>query len=132
MEGNTIEKKDFWSDIKHFDKTEFECHCGCGFNVINEDLVKKLDLSRKLANVKFIINSGCRCEAHNKSKEVGGSVTSSHLKGLAVDIRISSDRDRFRILASLMINGFNRLGVYKDFIHCDIDKSKENNLIWYK
>ena len=132
MEGKTIEKKDFWSDIKHFDKTEFECKCGCGFNIINEDLVKRLDLARNLANVKFVINSGCRCEKYNISKEVGGEIKSSHLKGFAVDIHISTDRDRFLILKSLLLLGFTRLGVYKNFIHCDIDKTKLNNLIWYK
>lgn len=127
-----IEDSDFWNNIKYFDKSEFECRCGCGFNAIDKDLVKRLDTARKLASVKFIINSACRCEKHNSSKEVGGEVNSSHLRGLAVDIHIPSDRDRFKILTSLLYNGFNRLGVYDNLIHCDIDKSKLQNLIWYK
>lgn len=133
--GVSLELKnedEFWNGIKYFIKNEFECRCGCGFNCIDEDLVKALDNSRKLANVKFIINSACRCEKYNSSKEVGGEINSSHLKGLAVDIHISSDRDRFKILTSLLYNGFNRIGVYKNFIHCDLDKTKPQNVVWYK
>lgn len=122
----------FWDNIKHFDKSEFECRCGCGFNTIDKNLVLALEKSRVLAGVKFIINSACRCEKHNSSKEVGGEKNSSHLTGFAVDIKVVDDRSRFQILTSLLSNGFNRIGVYKTFIHCDVDKTKSKNVIWYK
>ncbi len=124
------EDKKFWYSIKHFDKTEFECRCGCGFNAIDKDLVKSLDNARDDACCQFIINSACRCIKHNKN--VVGEVDSSHIKGLAVDINIINDRDRFKVLVSLIENGFNRIGVYKNFIHVDIDTSKTKNIIWYK
>lgn len=119
-----------WNEIEYFDKEEFECRCGCGFNIINNSLVKKLDLSRKLANVKFIIDSGCRCEKHNSSKKVKGSKNSSHLRGLAVDIKVSNSRNKFKILTSLIYNGFHRIGVYKTFIHVDIDSTKPSQVVW--
>lgn len=121
-----------WDEIKNFIESEFDCNCGCGLNDINTDLVYKLDEARELAGVAFKINSACRCEKHNSSKEVGGELDSSHPRGLAVDIKVLSSAHRFLILKSLLAVGFNRIGVYKTFIHCDIDKTKPQNVVWYK
>jgi len=123
---NTI----FWKSIKHFKKSEFTCKCGCGLNNINKDLVLLLDMARDEANIPFIINSATRCHSHNE--KIKGSPTSSHLYGLAVDIKVSDDMQRYYILSKLVKIGFKRLGVYKDFIHCDIDTEKSQNVIWYK
>ena len=87
-----------------------------------------LDFARDLAKTPFIITSGCRCESHNK--RVGGSAKSSHLKGLAVDIKASTPREKFIIKRALYTIGFNRIGNGKDFIHIDIDKSKSENVEW--
>lgn len=83
-----------------------------------------LRMSRKLK-----INSGYRTTKHNSA--VGGSRTSSHLKGLAVDIRAKTSRDRFFILSYALGLGISRIGIYKTFIHLDIDKSKASKVIWY-
>ena len=123
---NTI----FWKCIKHFKKSEFTCKCGCGLNNINKDLVLLLDMARDEANIPFTINSATRCHSHNE--KIKGSSTSSHLHGLAVDIKVSDDMQRYYILSKLVKIGFKRLGVYKDFIHCDIDTEKSQNVIWYK
>jgi len=112
---------------KYFKLDEFKCPC-CGENGISQHLVDKLDQAREIAGVPFFINSGYRCEVHNK--KVGGSPTSSHLLGLAVDIRTNSSGQRFRILDSLLKVGFNRVGIGEHFIHCDIDKGKAENVCW--
>ena len=119
-----------WNKIKHFKKSEFACKCGCGLNCIDFDLVKKLDFAREIAGVPFVITSACRCSSHNK--EVGGLSNSSHLRGFAVDIAVTDSYHRFKILVALLGVGFNRLGVYSDFIHADIDLDKPQNVIWYK
>ncbi len=117
------------SGIKHFKADEFACRCGCGLNNMNYEVVKSLDDARDLAGVPFILNRGCSCIAHNK--EVLGSESSSHLDGLAVDIKVKNSRDRFLIVYSLIQSGFNRIGVYKNFVHADKDYSKVKNVIWY-
>lgn len=119
---------DDWSEIKHFVKSEFACKCGCGYNNVSFELVKKLDFARTIAGVPFAIVSGCRCEAHNK--KVGGVDNSAHLFGLAVDIKAEDSVFRFRILSSLLGVGLLRLGVYSSFLHADIDASKPQNLVW--
>lgn len=125
-----LENHEFWSGIRFFKKEEFTCNCGCELNNISHALVEKLNKARAIAKVPFRLNCACRCSNHNK--EVGGSPTSSHLKGYAVDIHVGSSSDRFLILEALMSVGFNRLGVYKTFIHCDKDNDKSQNVIWYK
>lgn len=124
------ENKIFWSSIPFFKEYEFRCKCGCEFNCISHKLVEKLNKARFIADVPFVINSACRCRNHNVA--VGGSVTSSHLKGFAIDIKVHNDSERFIILNALLTVGFKRLGVYKNFIHCDIDNDKHENVIWYK
>ena len=118
---------DDWYTIKHFKKEEFACPC-CGENKISINLVKKLDKARDIAGIPLVINSGYRCKKHNK--KVGGTITSSHLKGLAVDIKVTNSRGRYIIFDALVKVGFNRFGMGKNFIHCDIDKEKSHNVIW--
>jgi len=123
-------KKDFWLGIDNFKKSEFSCKCGCGHNPISEELVKDLQIARRISEVPFIINSACRCIKHNKS--VDGSFSSSHLEGLAVDIKTINSSDRYKITSVLLFVGFTRIGVYRDFIHVDIDTSKADKVLWYK
>lgn len=118
-----------WKQIKHFKKYEFDCKCGCGLNNIDFLLAKSLNTARTIANVPFKINSACRCENHNAS--IGGSPTSSHKVGLAVDIHCIDSSTRHKILKALYFLGFTRIGIYKTFIHVDIDKSKSNQVTWY-
>jgi zinc D-Ala-D-Ala carboxypeptidase len=112
---------------RYFNEDEFTCKCGCNTNNISSKLIERLDNARHIAGVPFAINSGCRCQKHNK--RVGGSPTSSHLNGTAVDIKVSSSKDKYKILTALMLEGFDRIGIAKTFIHVDID-DKPKQLIW--
>jgi len=118
-----------WDKIKFFSENEFNCSC-CGKRVISANLVLKLDLAREIAETRFVITSGYRCPKHNK--EVGGVKNSAHMSGLAVDIVVPDNVARLNILKGLIIAGFRRIGIGKDFIHADIDKSKINNLWLYE
>ncbi|WP_373002188.1 D-Ala-D-Ala carboxypeptidase family metallohydrolase [Sulfurimonas sp.] len=122
--------REFWNTIHKFKESEFACKCGCGLNNISKDLVIQLDIARLSSGVPFKLNSACRCVNHNRKEK--GSISSSHLKGLAVDIALDSSSDRFKIIKSLIVHGFNRIGVYEDFIHVDVDNAKAKNVIWYK
>lgn len=118
-----------WKKINFFEEHEFECSC-CERVVVSRELVLMLDLARELAETAFVITSGYRCKKHNQ--DVGGVKNSSHLKGLAVDIAVPDNVTRLKILRGLIIAGFRRIGIGKDFIHVDIDSTKPNNIWLYE
>ena len=116
--------------IKYFKEYEYICKCGCGKALINPESLLKLDKARELAGVSFSLNSAYRCEKHNKS--IGGVPNSAHTRGFAFDIACIDSVKRYKIIDALLMSHFNRIGVYKDFIHVDDDPSKPKNVIWYK
>lgn len=116
--------------VEYFNLSDFECRCGCGLNNISNTLLFMLDSARKLSGVPFVVNRGCSCVSHNQSIK-NFSSTSSHLLGLACDIAVKNDSQRFLILRALLAVGFNRIGIYKNHIHVDIDFSKTSNVSWY-
>ena len=65
--------------IKHFKRSEFACHCGCGANRIDIRLVKILDDIRDYYGKPLVVTSGVRCPKHNKA--VGGTSNSWHIGG---------------------------------------------------
>jgi len=95
---------------------------------MDADFLAKLDKARELANIPFTINSAYRNADQNA--RAGGKPNSSHLKGLAVDIRANDSSTRYIVLNALISVGFNRIGVASSFIHVDDDKEKASNVIW--
>ena len=112
---------------KNFSYKEFACRCGCGLGIVDTELVKTLQSLRDSYHKAITITSGLRCPEHNRN--AGGKITSSHLKGLAVDIACSSSADRYMLLSKLVVY-FNRIGIAKNFIHVDIDTEKSAGVIW--
>ncbi len=123
---NTITSQTTW---KFFKLSEFECPC-CNRNHISRTLVDRIDYSRQIAGMPFRITSGYRCKRHNSSPKVGGKPRSSHLDGLAVDIRASSGAIKSTIVASLFASGIKRVGIYKTFIHADISTKLPYPMLW--
>ncbi len=111
---------------KNFSRREFKCPC-CGKDDIDEYLVDMLQSIRDQVG-PVNITSGVRCKEHNKA--VGGKPTSSHLKGLAVDIKCAVGGKRFLLLDEAFGVGFSRIGIGKSFIHLDIDPNKTRGVIW--
>ena len=68
----------------YFKDYEVTCKCGCGYNYEDPELCYKLEKARHESGVRFTISSWCRCAPHNEKE--GGSSTSSHVQGEAVDI----------------------------------------------
>tara|TARA_R100000908_G_C3613549_1_gene62545 strand:+ start:42 stop:419 length:378 start_codon:yes stop_codon:yes gene_type:complete len=120
--------------FKYFTYKEFDCKGGEGKGEnMDDDFIFMLDEAREIAGIPFKITSGYRTPEYNKRLMDYGfqaSITSSHLQGLAADIEVKSSEDRFRIIGSLVSVGIYRIGIGKDFIHCDIDQNKKPNLIW--
>ena len=122
--------------FKHFTFKEFDCKSepGSGRNM-NFEFLKKLDNAREEAGIKFIISSGFRTKKYNDELIKQGypaSPNSSHLKGLAADIKFKSNADIYNILKALYSQKFSRIGIsFKDkFIHVDVDTSKKQNTLW--
>jgi len=91
------------------------------------DFLSKLDKAREYAGIPFVINSAYRSPDHPESIK---NPTSSHIKGLAVDIKANNSRTRYKVLEALIHVGFNRIGIADSFIHVDDDKEKSSNVIW--
>jgi len=64
------------------------------------------------------------------NEKIGSKPTSSHTKGVAVDISVSTSYERFKILEALIYAGFNRIGIGSDFIHIDNDAKKAQEVCW--
>ena len=95
---------------------------------LDPELVSKLDSARHVAGIPFVITSGKR--TLNSNTDSGGVEDSSHLSGLAVDLRASASGDRYLIVSALLRAGFKRIGVYNKHVHCDLDLAKPQNVMW--
>jgi len=103
---------------KYFKEVEYK---------MDTDFLAKLDKAREFAKVPFVINSAYRSPEHAESIK---NPTSSHIKGLAVDIKATDSRTRYKVLNALIHVGFNRIGIADTFIHVDDDKDKSQKVIW--
>lgn len=108
----TYQRGDTTALSKNFTRDEFECQCGkCTAQMIDTELVDKLQRIRDMLGVPLKVTSGYRCITHNA--KVHGSSHSKHLYGFAADWRT---RDRvvnpvaLGIIAQAV--GFGGIGIY--------------------
>lgn len=94
---------------------------------MDANFLNKLDKARSIAGLPFKINSAYRSPDHPLSIK---NPSSSHIKGLAVDISVTDSRTRFIVVDALIKAGFNRIGIADTFIHVDFDLDKSNKVIW--
>lgn len=114
--------------LRFFKPEEFEkANPSCSIDQMDEEFLLQLDDARAICSVPFIITSAYRSVDYEKSRERSGS--SSHCKGLAVDLVCTSGKSRLKMVLALMAVGFRRIGIYKNFIHVDLDYSKSPS-IW--
>ena len=113
--------------MKHFKFEEFRCKCCGGFPPLAraniEALVDNvLDPARQAFGGPVYVNSGYRCEKHNKG--VGGVVNSQHMKGEAADIRCADNK----LLAEIIEQkgNFDQLIIYPTFLHVSYKRHGNN------
>jgi len=113
---------------QHFDRVNFECHCGCGYDDVDPRVVRIVEDVRMHFNSPTVINSGCRCLAWNRKQ--GSKDTSQHVMGKAADIAVKgvAPKDVADYLESK--EGFiGGLGRYNNFTHVDV---RNKNARWGK
>jgi uncharacterized protein YcbK (DUF882 family) len=115
----------------NFNKSEFECNCGC--EMPNEvflqiqKLASQLQCIRDFIRFPIKITSAYRCPSHNK--EVGGVSNSQHILGKASDIQVSDSSPEaiYQVIDTLAEYGHvlqGGLGLYNTFTHYDIRKTR--------
>lgn len=96
---------------KNFRLGEFQCKCGkCPKVLVDTDLVDILQQIRNHFGKPVNINSGYRCAEHNA--KVGGDPNSSHMQGMAADIRVEGIAPREVAKFAERI-GVKRIGLYE-------------------
>lgn len=118
-------------DTKNFKVSEFTCHCGCGFNIIDQRVIDMCQTIREALGVPVHVNSGCRCA--NKNKACGGSDGSFHMKGKAADLSCCLGAVKmFEAVQKLKAEGklpnleYCILYRRKNFIHIDCGKKRSS------
>lgn len=119
----------FFARSKFFKYSEFNSpdleNSGLNMNTL---FLYKLEKARIHSKIPYIIISGYRTKKHNK--KIKGVYNSSHLKGLASDIKYNNTRECFTIINSLLHVGFTRIGVNRSSIHVDDDNTKPKKVFW--
>lgn len=118
-------------DTENFRVSEFTCHCGCGYNNIDQRVIDMCQVIRDALGVPVRVTSGCRCEKRNKA--VGGVKGSFHTRGLAADLACSLGAVKmFEAVKKLKDNGklpdldYCILYKGKNIIHIDCGKKRKN------
>lgn len=109
---------------RHFSRRELACKCGCGTSPGVETLRKTAEFLERirtyLGDRAITINSGYRCEAHNRT--VGGEPNSFHLRGYAADITVAGltpGQVQAKLDAPNSPVAEGGLGCYGTFTHID-------------
>ena len=121
--------------MKNFRIQEFVCHCGCGMPPEARQNIEALvtnvhDPVRDEYGKPIYVNSGYRCEKHNKA--VGGVPKSQHMVGQAADISLRltaySLQDELMKLARIIVaqGKFDQLIIYPTFLHVSYKRNGMN------
>lgn len=115
---------------KYFSNDEFlRCTPPCTIEDLSDELLDRLDVVRSLCGFPLIVNSAYRSFDYEQDRGRTGS--SSHCKGIAVDIAVQSSEERLKIVQNALRAGFQRIGISKTFVHLDLDEDKPSSIWLY-
>ena len=100
----------------NFNRAEFACKCGCGFDTVDAKLIDYVQQIREHFAVPITINSSCRCQEHNHA--VGGRPNSQHKRGRAADIVVKGVAPQ-KVYDYAVKIGCAGGGNYNSFTHID-------------
>ena len=107
----------------NFDRSEFACQCGCGFDTVDYMLLLVLEDLRAHFDKEIYITSGCRCRRYNRV--VGGRMFSQHPRGRAADVMVSNTSSN--IVQNYLCDKYPKrfgIGCYDSFTHIDVRNRK--------
>ena len=120
-------------NLRYFKMKEFRCPC-CAVADMETLFLEKIDEARHIAQIPFLVTSGWRCEKKQEELRRSGYQTSNgispHQKGVAADIRVRNDKERYAIINAWFAVGGNRFGIAKNFIHLDVDFDRRPYVTW--
>lgn len=108
----------------NFHREEFKCKCGCGFDIVDAELIIMLETIRAACKgAPITITSGCRCPEHNK--KIGGSEHSYHVIGKAADFKVKGYKPSWvaNKLDAIAPESYG-LGRYNNWTHIDVRNGK--------
>lgn len=112
----------------HFSSNEFQCQCNyldCVDQMVEQDLIDKLDSLREQVGQPIKINSGFRCARHQADLLHSGAVEtvpkSTHELGQAADIACPIPIDDLYKAAEKQ---FMAIGTAHHWLHCDLRTGK--------
>jgi uncharacterized protein YcbK (DUF882 family) len=111
---------------RNFSRSEFACKgldCCSRSAPVHPDLVKGLQELRDLAGVALYINSGFRCNRHNR--KIDGSPDSFHPLAMAADISCKELTPHELAALANQVSVFREggIGVYVSWVHLDVRKN---------
>ena len=108
---------------QYFKREEFSCQCGCGYDVVDVELLRVLTVVRETFGQPVRVTSGCRCSSHNK--RVGGAAKSQHVLGKAADIQVRGVMpDVVSAFLDQMYPDVYGIGTASSFVHIDVRDDK--------
>ena len=104
---------------ENFCVSEFACHDGSDYILIDTELVKLLQKIREHFGKPVTLNSAYRSLAYNK--KIGGVSNSQHTKGTAADIVVSGITPKtVAQYAEFLMPYSGGIGLYNSFTHIDV------------
>lgn len=112
---------------QYFSRWEIKCSC-CDMCAIDPKLMKVMVAVREEFGPVIIkrfpedVQSHAACRCPKRNKEVGGSKTSYHMKGMAIDFHCTEEPDNEKIanwIDENCLHGEGGIGIYTSFIHVD-------------
>ena len=106
----------------NFSREELMCRCEtCQSNNANHYMesgaLDSLQRIREAFGKPIVLNSAYRCKLH--PEESGKDKPGTHHQGIAVDVRVPIGRDRMKLIALFLGEGWTSIGWGKGFIHFD-------------
>lgn len=114
---------------RYFTEDEMKCKC-CGLlpnTPTFNHMVELLDRARWNAGIPFTVLSGYRCPKHDVEEKGEGNHPIA-----AVDIKVASGDEAFRVVRGLMEAGFKRIGISRKklLVHADIVPGRPTPALW--
>ena len=113
----------------YFSADELACPCGqCDGGEMDEAFMARVIELHKDYGEPMPAESAYRCARHNK--DVGGKPGSYHPKGRALDIRVKTEAQRYKLVALAIKHGFGGIGIARTTVHID-DRPAEIARMWH-